>query len=407
MTDATALVVGGGPAGSVAATMLARAGVRVRLIDRARFPRPKLCGDTLNPGALALLRRFEEGERHDLVGALRVRALPLSGMTVTGPGDATVTADYGEGVEALSVSRSVLDLLLLERAAAAGVEIVEGVRAIAPVCDALRVTGVRVRRGEQRASCREEVWPAGLVIIADGRGSRLASALGLSRFARRPRRWAFGAYFAEVRGTRRRGEMHLRAGSYIGIAPLPGGLTNVCVVLQTDGQSRTAVDQGMIVERTVGCDPLLGDRFASARRVTLVTVLGPLAIESRTSGVPGALLAGDAAGFIDPMTGDGLRFAIEGAMLAAQAGVLELSSGQPAWRGLQQARRRAFAGKWRFNRILRLLAGSPQGVRFAARIADTWNWPVQQVIRFAGDGGVDGEVRRQRPDVAGALRSRA
>jgi hypothetical protein len=94
-------------------------------------------------------------------------------------------------------------------------------------------------------------------------------------------------------------------------------------------------------------------------------------------------------------------------MLAAQAGVLELSSGQPAWRGLQQARRRAFAGKWRFNRILRLLAGSPQGVRFAARIAETWNWPVQQVIRFAGDGGVDGEVRRQRPDVAGALRSRA
>jgi flavin-dependent dehydrogenase len=301
----------------------------------------------------------------------------------------------------------VLDLLLLERAAAAGVEIVEGVRAIAPVCDALRVTGVRVRRGEQRASCREEVWPAGLVIIADGRGSRLASALGLSRFARRPRRWAFGAYFADVRGTRRRGEMHLRAGSYIGIAPLPGGLTNVCVVLQTDGQSRTAVDQGMIVERTVGCDPLLGDRFASARRVTPVTVLGPLAIDSRTSGVPGALLAGDAAGFIDPMTGDGLRFAIEGAMLAAQAGVLELSSGQPAWRGLQQARRRAFAGKWRFNRILRLLAGSPQGVRFAARIAETWTWPVQQVIRFAGDGGVDGEVRRQRPDVAGALRSRA
>ena len=407
MTNATALVVGGGPAGSVAAAMLARAGVRVRLIDRARFPRPKLCGDTLNPGALALLQRFGDGERHDLVGALRRRALSLSGMTVTGPGGATVTADYGDGLEALSVSRSVLDLLLIERAAAAGVEIVEGVLAIAPVGDPTRVTGVRVRRREQTAVPREEVWPAGLVVIADGRGSRLASALGLSRFARRPKRWAFGAYFAEVRGTRTRGEMHLRAGSYTGIAPLPGGLTNVCVVCQTGGQSRTGVDQGTMLERTVGSDPLLGDRFASARRVSGVTVLGPLAIDSSTSGVPGALLAGDAAGFIDPMTGDGLRFAIEGAMLAAEAGVLELSTGQPAWRGLQEARRRAFAGKWHFNRMLRLLAGSPHGVRFAAHVAGRWNWPVQQVIRFAGDGGAGGGVRGQRHDVAGALRSRA
>jgi flavin-dependent dehydrogenase len=305
------------------------------------------------------------------------------------------------------VSRSVLDLLLLERAAAAGVEIAEGVRAIAPAGDAQRVTGVWVRRGEQRAGSREEVWPAGLVVIADGRASRLASALGLSRFARRPKRWAFGAYFAEVRGTRTRGEMHLRGGSYIGIAPLPGGLTNVCVVRQTDGHARTVGDQEAILERTVRTDPLLGERFARAQRVTGITALGPLAIDSTACGVPGALLAGDAAGFIDPMTGDGLRFAIEGAMLAAQAGVLELSTGEPAWRGLQQARHRAFAGKWHFNRVLRLLAGSPQGVKVAARVADSWSWPVQQVIRFAGDGGAGGEARGQRRDVTGALRSRA
>jgi flavin-dependent dehydrogenase len=51
------LIAGAGPAGAVAATVLARAGARVLVLDRAQFPRPKLCGDTLNPGALAVLRR--------------------------------------------------------------------------------------------------------------------------------------------------------------------------------------------------------------------------------------------------------------------------------------------------------------------------------------------------------------
>ncbi len=68
------------------------------------------------------------------------------------------------------------------------------------------------------------------MIAADGRYSRVARALGLSRSARRPRRWAIGGYFQDVAGTTSFGEMHVRAGRYIGVAPLPGGLTNACVV---------------------------------------------------------------------------------------------------------------------------------------------------------------------------------
>src|SRR5215211_3318238 len=72
------LVVGAGPAGSIAALVLARVGVRVTMIDRARFPRDKLCGDTLNPGALSIL----DGLR--IAAPVRARALPVSGMIVTG-----------------------------------------------------------------------------------------------------------------------------------------------------------------------------------------------------------------------------------------------------------------------------------------------------------------------------------
>ena len=88
------------------------------------------------------------------------------------------------------------------------------------------------------------------------------------------------------------------------------------------------------------------------------------------SGAPGLLLAGDAAGFIDPMTGDGLRFALRGGELAARAALGVLEHGHPdAHLRLVEARRREFAGKWRFNRTVRALAGSPLAMRVASRAA--------------------------------------
>ena len=84
--------------------------------------------------------------------------------------------------------------------------------------------------------------------------------------------------------------------------------------------------------------------------------------------VAGLLLAGDAAGFIDPMTGDGLRFAVRGGVLAADAALEALASG---WNGVHARlatarRRREFGAKWRFNRALRAIVASPAAVRVGA-----------------------------------------
>ena len=89
------LIAGAGPAGSIAALLLARAGVRVRLLDRATFPRDKLCGDTLNPGALDILRRL--GIATDIERA----GLPIRGMVVTGAGGVSVHGEYGPGLRGL------------------------------------------------------------------------------------------------------------------------------------------------------------------------------------------------------------------------------------------------------------------------------------------------------------------
>lgn len=384
-----AIVVGAGPAGSMAALVLARAGAKVRLVDRASFPRDKLCGDTLNPGSLAIL------DGHGTLGDdVRARSLPIRGMTVTGPGNALVTADYPDDLRGAAMMRRDFDSMLLASAIAAGAEFSDGVAVRGPVvgpaafdsaqarkAGPIHVNGVRVA-----TAGGEEHWAARVVIAADGRHSTLAFALGLARYASAPRRWAFGAYFTDVHGVGRHGEMHIRPDGYIGIAPLPGGVTNLCVVRELHAvPSSERLNAEQTIATAIAGDEVLRERFARARRISDITTLGPLAVEARDVGRPGLLLAGDAAGFIDPMTGDGLRFALRGGELAGEAALRELSSGDPAFEYLRGARAREFAGKWRINRVLRSLVASPRGVAVAASVAARWAAPVRVLIGIAGD----------------------
>ena len=377
MTQPDVLIVGAGPAGSVAARVLARAGVRVRLVDRARFPRDKLCGDTLNPGTLSILDRL------GMAGPVRQRALAITGMDVTGPRGTTVSADYPHGLRGAALTRRDLDLMFVEAATSAGARFDSGIIVRAPLIttDSARVIGVRVA-----ASGDDHDVHARVVIAADGRHSRIAFGMGLAKYAPMPKRWAFGAYFVDVDGMSTHGEMHIRADGYIGIAPLPGGVTNVCVVRDLKNMFRAQrVNADHVIASAVMDDPMLRDRFVRARQVSDVASLGPLAVDAVTAGYPGLLLAGDAAGFIDPMTGDGLRFALRGGELAAEAALRELSSGSPACGSLWAARAREFGPKWRINRGLRTLVNSPRAVGAAARVAQQWSAPIRLLVRVAGD----------------------
>jgi flavin-dependent dehydrogenase len=377
------LIVGAGPAGCVAATVLARAGVRVRLVDRSDFPRPKLCGDTLNPGSLGLLRRLGLAAEAEAIG------MAVHGMLVTGEGGVAVAGRYPRGLHGRSLSRSDLDWALLQEAIRAGAGFEPGVAVRSAVVDDGRVTGVTV--GSNGTARR---LSATVTIAADGRHSTLAFGLGLARHPPQPRRWAVGAYFENLHGTGAAGEMHIRRGRYIGISPLPHGLTNVCVVVPAGaGRAAGAPERGLrdprrMLAEALASDPVLRERAAEARQVTDAAVLGPLAVDvPYPAAIPeGLLLAGDAGGFVDPMTGDGLRFAIRGGELAGLAALRVLEQG---WAGVQpelmSTRQREFAGKWRFNRALRSLVASPSLVRAAATGARFAPAVVRRIIAHAGD----------------------
>jgi flavin-dependent dehydrogenase len=379
MSRPDVLIAGAGPAGSIAALLLARAGLRVRLLDRATFPRHKLCGDTLNPGALALVRQFGVADRIEAAG------VPIRGMVVTGHDGTEVIGEYGRGTQGVAILRRNLDELLLDAAIEAGVEFQDRVTIAAPI--ASEAAGrVRVEGVEIASDGRRERLEAPMTIAADGRRSRLAFALGLARHPARPRRWAIGAYFDDVAGCRTGfGEMHIREQQYIGVCPVPGGLTNACIVV-SDPRAGAIADPAALLTSALSRDRLLGDRFASAHMVGAPTVLGPLAVDATRAGADGLLLAGDAAGFIDPMTGDGLRFAIKGAELAADVARRAIANPSIDAPGeLTRLRAQAFAGKWRLNRALRTLVASPRVIALASSAARLWPVPVEHLIARAGD----------------------
>ena len=144
--------------------------------------------------------------------------------------------------------------------------------------------------------------------------------------------------------------------------------------------------QPELLLRTLRQDPEIGRRFTDAQMLAPPTVLGPLAVDAVAAGMPGLLLAGDAAGFIDPMTGDGLRFAFRGGELAAQCALAALEGKtDTAHLLLEHARRREFSAKWRFNRALRRLVSSPAAIRAAGIGASLAPPLLGHVVAYAGD----------------------
>ncbi len=299
-------VVGGGPAGSTCALLLARAGLRVTLIERAVFPRRKVCGEYLNTGAVAALDRI------GVLGEVRAKAYALYGVRLVPPRASAVELPFTSG--ALSCERETLDAILLRAAVYAGVTVVHG-RAADLLRDGDRIDGVWVRNEDGTGYEVRARWTVG----ADGCGSTVARHAHLVQRSWKRPRFAVGGHYAGFGDLGGFIEMYVGNGAYFALNPLGRDVTNVMVVVP---KASLAAWSGSVDRGVAGKAAELGRghrSFASAERIGTRAVFGPLAHSVRSPVAGGVILIGDAAGFLNPFTGQGVFLALTSAEAAARA----------------------------------------------------------------------------------------
>ena len=305
----TVLVVGGGPAGATAARALASAGVSVTLLDRSRFPRNKPCGGGIS---LRVLSRFPYLEQPlARIGTHRVSRLHLEGPD----GDATVIESPVPA--ALMIRRVEYDALLVALARQAGAAVIEGVDVVSAAQDAERVT-LRARDGRR--------FEASLVIAADGVHSQVARRLGISHG------WPAASIALDMmeespRTTLRDVDPSTMWVAY-GVNGGPGygyvfpkrDHVNVGIGYVLDHYRRRFDDHPYQVQRAfVASLTARGVLQGESLRTNFTPFLLPVGGPMRRPGAGRVLLAGDAGGFVNGFTAEGIYYAMVSGDLAAQA----------------------------------------------------------------------------------------
>jgi flavin-dependent dehydrogenase len=391
------IVVGAGPAGAAAAILLAEQGLHALVLERGRRSRPKICGEYLSPEAGRVLDRLGVLKAVDSAGAVALR-----GMRITAPDGTMLTGRYhAVGAfrpyreHAMGVSRAVLDGALVERLRTLPVDFREGVRVSGVVVERGSVVGVdTVDRGGAVQTFR-----APLVIAADGRASTVAHRLGC-RHPHRLARMALVTYVSGLADCRDFGEIYVDPPDYGILNPLAPGRINVSLVVPLAHAARWSDRLEHYFVARIRQLPHLARRLAGARREAPLQAMGPLAYRVSPPREHGVLLVGDAAGFYDPFTGEGIYTALRGAELAVEAIVRagrtgDVSATAPA--AYRRARRAAFAEKERVTRALQLLIAHRRLANAAAR------WLARRPAALAALLGVIGDFVPPRA-LLGALR---
>ncbi len=312
------IIVGGGPAGSTAAALLAESGMRVLLLEEKRMPREKLCGGFITAECFPTLSRLGVIEKLLSAGAEKIRRMSV--FSSSRKIEADVSAISDKCGWAMSLSRSRFDQILFERARSGGAECREAIavrRCVTQKGEPARVEGIDLGTGGAAA------FQAPLVIDASGRQSRLMlNPEERAAGERGSRLYALQAHFENVAGVGGRVDLFLFPRGYGGLSPVEEGLVNLCLIVREDAISKVGNDFLKTIGETILTNPAARERFAGARLAGRWHSAGPLTFGKRRLSRAGVIAIGDAAGMIDPFTGTGIQIALRSGELAATA-VLE------------------------------------------------------------------------------------
>ena len=312
------IVVGGGPAGSSAAIRLARAGFGVTLIEKDKFPRPKLCGEFISPECLTHFDDLALTDEMLSAGGEVIRETVFydrSGRSIVIP-----SAWFGASRTALSLSRSAMDDRLFKAADRAGVRLVCETSALSAELDDGKIAALHVRNASGNTRVEGDIF-----IDASGRSAVLAKLVskagtGPKRAAIKPKLVAFKTHLRAPALDRDRCEIYSFDGGYGGLSPVENGCANLCFVVGSEAAREFGGDAERIMREVVCGNPRASASLEAAEAdpewlAVAIQSFGRNALRPAAN----VFAVGDAAGFIDPFTGSGILMSLEGSEMLAGA----------------------------------------------------------------------------------------
>ena len=312
------IIVGAGPAGCGAALYAARYGLSVLLLDKAAFPRDKICGDAISGKSMTILN-----DLNILEEAQNLPSAYVDSVTFGSPTNKTVNiplqGNARKGIPpGLVIRRQIFDAFLFEKAAQTAAEVKDNFEVKELLYSGKQISGVK---GRDLNNGSEQTFKGKIILGADGFNSVVARATGC--FDNDPEHWvvALRRYYKNVKGLQSQIELHylneVQPG-YLWIFPADNGLANVGVGMLQKTLKKRKINLKKILQDAIH-SPVFRDRFSDAQPIEEARGWNlPVGSLHRKNHGSGFMLLGDAAGLIDPFTGEGIGNALYSAKFAAQ-----------------------------------------------------------------------------------------
>jgi len=304
------VVIGGGPAGASAALFLEKKGYRVALLDQALFPRDKVCGEFISPAADDIFSDLGILESIEALNPMR-----LCGVVLSANENSYLQVDYpntvdGRTMTSLSVERSILDDLMINQVRNSNIQLMEGFKVTDLLFDEGNVCGVK---GHDEIKKKFSI-KAKIVIDGGGRNSISLRRLNLRKSSTGEGKIALAAHWEGVKELRSYCYMHISHPGYTGIAPVGHNRANVVLVVDRSHLIGVSVEQFFM--KTVLGNRLRKRILGGGTPVEKIRTVDSLAYSVKKTNCGGLLLVGDATGFIDPFTGEGIYLSLRSSQLA-------------------------------------------------------------------------------------------
>lgn len=320
------IIVGAGPSGAAATLYARREGLKVLLLDRARFPRDKTCGDALSGKAVDVLKDLQLLEKVRLLPGA-----PISRIIFGSPNGSQLIINLDESElnripEGFVIRRRVFDQFMFEEARQAASDTIEGFTVTDLIMDHGQVQGVQ---GKTEGG-GQQTHRAPIVLGADGYSSIVARKAGLYRHDPGHMVVALRQYFQDVGGLTDQIELHFVdevLPGYFWIFPLEDGMANVGIGMLHKSLKKQKIDLKKALASIIA-SPAFRERFSHA--TSLEDPVGwnlPVGSKHYPSVGDGFMLLGDAAGLIDPFTGEGIGNALYSARYAIRTAKAAIAKG--------------------------------------------------------------------------------